>query len=37
MINEYGAVSEIRTGMEIEVAGENLPQRHFIHHISHMT
>jgi hypothetical protein len=37
MINECGAVGELRIGMEIEVLGENLPQCHFVHHKFHMT
>jgi hypothetical protein len=28
---------ECRMAGETEVLGENLPQRHFIHHKSHMT
>jgi hypothetical protein len=33
---EYGAVGLIRTGKGNRLLGENLLQRHFIHHESHM-
>jgi hypothetical protein len=38
MINddECGAVCGMRIGRETEVFGENLPQRHFVHHKSRM-
>jgi hypothetical protein len=34
--DECGAVGEI-IGRDTEVLGENLPQCHFVHHISNMT
>jgi hypothetical protein len=39
MIDEgdCGAIGEIKIGRGTEVLGENLPQRHFAHHKSHMT
>jgi hypothetical protein len=35
--DECGAVVGERTGRETELLGENLYQRHFVHHKSHMT
>jgi hypothetical protein len=36
--NEYGAFCEMRCGRgKPEYSGGNLPQRHFVHHKSHMT
>jgi hypothetical protein len=34
--SEYGAVGLIRTGRGNRLLGENLLQRHFVHHESHM-
>jgi hypothetical protein len=35
--SDCGATGGIRIGKETETLGENLPQRHFVHHKSHMT
>jgi hypothetical protein len=34
---DCGAIGGMRLTGETEVLGENLPQRHFLHHKSHMT
>jgi hypothetical protein len=31
------AIGGIKTAGETEILGENLPQRHFVHHKFHMT
>jgi hypothetical protein len=36
MIDEYGIFDGMRTGMEPEVLGINLPQYHYVQHKSHM-
>jgi hypothetical protein len=35
--NDCGAIGGIKIGRGTEVLGENLPQRHFVHHKSYMT
>jgi hypothetical protein len=34
---DCGAIGERRLAWDTEVLGGNLPQRHFVHHKSHMT
>jgi hypothetical protein len=34
---DCGAIGGMKIGRDTEVVGENLPQRHFVHHKPHMT
>jgi hypothetical protein len=34
---DYGEIGGMKIGRGSEILGENLPQRHFVHHKSHMT
>jgi hypothetical protein len=34
---DCGEIGGMKIGKGTEVLGENLPQRHFVHHKSHMT
>jgi hypothetical protein len=36
MIGDGGEIAGMKIGGETEVLGENLPQRHFVRHKSHM-